>query len=60
MKIKTIYELDLHEELHLEDGLTIMRVAGGWSYRWLIISEIGIAMTSHFVEEKQYITISGV
>jgi len=30
---KTIYELELHEYLQLED-IQIMRVAGGWIYRY--------------------------
>lgn len=34
-KEKTIYELDLHEELH-KDRFTITRVSGGWLYESLV------------------------
>ena len=50
--MKTIHELELHEELHFEDGLTVMRVSGGWIYKWTLISEQSITMTSCFVEEQ--------
>ena len=34
MKKKTIYDLNLHEEITLENGTEILRVHGGWIYRF--------------------------
>lgn len=34
MKEKTIYELNLHEEISINKFLHIRRVPGGWIYKW--------------------------
>lgn len=31
---KTIYNLELHEELRINTELIIQRVAGGWNYKY--------------------------
>lgn len=41
--MKTIYELQLHEEMTLSRRCTIMRVAGGWNY----IYECGVQFVSY-------------
>ena len=33
-KIKTIYDLKLHEELWIKGSLTVERVPGGWNYKY--------------------------
>lgn len=33
-KLKTIYDLKLHEELRIDGTLTIQRVPGGWNYKY--------------------------
>lgn len=33
---KTIYELDLHEQLWVSAELTIVRVASGWNYMYYV------------------------
>lgn len=35
--MKTIYELDLHESLEIEDGIVVMRVPGGWIYEAVFV-----------------------
>ncbi len=39
---KTIYNLKIHEELHIEDRRCfVMRVASGWIYRYYTSEKIG-------------------
>lgn len=33
-KLKTIYNLELHEELRISDDLIIQRIPGGWNYKY--------------------------
>jgi len=45
---KTIYDLKLHEELVL-DGMTIIRVAGGWLYRFMNGNVVNYTVETTFV-----------
>ena len=31
---KTIYDLELHEEINITDTLIVQRVPGGWNYKY--------------------------
>jgi len=35
--MKTIYELELHESVEIEDGIVVMRVPGGWIYETVFV-----------------------
>lgn len=40
-KIKTIYNLELHEELYINAELKIQRVPGGWNYKYYEVKHNG-------------------
>jgi hypothetical protein len=57
--MKSIYKMDLHEEVQIGEWLVCMRVAGGWIYSFQIpqtniLNSVFVPFDNEFMQRKTY------
>ena len=57
---KTIYNMELHEEISINSELTVLRVSGGWTYSRYVsgqnewgVSSTFIPYSTEFLSDKE-------